>query len=150
MRIRIVALIFLPICFAFCSLKTDLENLNEKDLRTTASKAIDVIKNKDYEQFKKLFAPDIAKNISEEQMNKLVNQINSFLGRKQFPDDENIVFSSYKSLINNDSVTVNAIIYKFDNPARSLHSYSRAITFNFLPKYGAHKLCGVILTDDGN
>ncbi|MBC7937268.1 MAG: hypothetical protein H7Y86_18135 [Rhizobacter sp.] len=144
------ALLFLLLGLLYCSPNSDSGNLKENDLKKTTGKAIDMIRRKDYEQFKKLFAPEIAKDIPAEQLNKLVDQVNAFLLRKEFPDDENIVFESYKTFINKDSVVVNDIIYKFDNPVHSLHSYSRSITFSFLPKYGPNKLCGLHITDDGN
>jgi hypothetical protein len=147
-KIKFLITLLLSTFLVYCSSKTGSTNLDEKELKVTTSKAINLIKEKDYVRFKELFAPQIVKDIPDEQLNKLVDQINSFLARKEFPDEENIVFESYKSLIDNDSVVVNDIIYKFDNPAHSLHSYSRAISFSFLPKYGAGKLCGVHLTDD--
>lgn len=149
-RARFFMLFILCIYFICCSPKGNSDNLNENDLKRTTSRAINVIKQKNYKEFRLLFAPEIAKDISDDQMNKLVDQISSFLNRKAFPDDQNIVFECYKSFINNDSLVVNDIIYKFDNPTHSLHSYARSITFSFLPKYGPGKLCGVHITDDGN
>jgi len=149
-RNKFFSLFFLSFFLLSCSTKTESENLNEKDLKKTTNKAINLIKQKDYSGFRNLFAPKIAKDISNIQMNKLVDQLNSFLARKEFPDEENIVFESYKSLIGSDSVLINDIIYKFDNPSHSLHSYSRSINFSFIPKYGPDKLCGVHLTDDAD
>lgn len=145
---KILSVLFLSVFLMSCSSKKRSENLDKNELKITTAKAINLIRQKDYAGFKSMFAPEIAKDIPPEQMNKLVDQLNDFLRRKEFPDAENIVFEESENLVNNDTVTVNNIIYKFDNPAHSLHSYSRYITFTFMPKYGSDKLCGVHLMDD--
>jgi hypothetical protein len=125
-------------------------NLKEKDLRATTAKSIGLIKEKNYPAFRAMFAPEIAKDIPEKQMNDLVDQINAFLARKEFPDEANIVLMQNSYPYNGDTVHTSDIIYKFDNPAHSINSYSRALRFSFIKEYGSDKLAGVNLTDDNH
>jgi hypothetical protein len=122
--------------------------MNKEALEKTANKTFDYIRKKDYQQVRALFAPAIATTISNNELNKLTDQINNLVSRTAFPDAENIVMDAYKILYNNDSVMVYSLIYKFDNPSHSIHSYARAVKFNFLEQYGSEQLSGMHLSDD--
>lgn len=127
--------------------KNDVSNyqneiLSEDEMRVTADKAISLIQNKKYTEFKQLIVDDIAKNIPEQQIIQIVDQINGVLKIEGIPKgNDNILPSLNATLNGNDTIFVNNIMYNF----KPVKNSQKVLTFSFLKKYGTDKIVGVNL-----
>lgn len=122
------------------------EILSEDEMRVTTDKAISLIQNKNYYEFKQLIVEDISKNISEQQIIQIVDQINQVLKSEGVPTgNDNILPSLKATLSGKDTIFVNNIIYNF-KPISNVGNFSqKVLTFSFLKKYGTNKIVGVSL-----
>lgn len=120
------------------------EILPENEMRLSTDKAVKLIQTKSYKEIKMLFADDIAKNISDQQITKLVDQINLLFQKEGVPTgDENILPALNASMIGKDTVFVNNIMYNYKPVSDGKNSSQKVLTFSFLKKYGTKKLVGV-------
>lgn len=154
---KTICLLFLSFVFYSCDgqikeipkhqNKNDISNyqneiLAEDEMRVTTDKAVSLIQNKDYTKFKKLIVDDIAKNISEQQIIQIVDQINGIFRTEGIPiGNENILPSLNATLNGNDTIFVNNIMYNF----KPINNNQKVLTFSFLKKYGTNKIVGVNL-----
>src|SRR5690606_13621001 len=113
---------FLVLSLTFCSCegqtkespktqdKNDISNyqneiLPEKEMRITTDKAVLLIHNKKYAEFKQLIVDDIAKNITEQQIIQIVDQINGIFKTEGIPTgNDNILPSLNATLNGNDTI----------------------------------------------
>jgi hypothetical protein len=117
--------------------------LPETEMRVTTDKAVKLIQNKNYVELKKLFADDISKNISDQQIIQLVDQINLLFQNEGVPTgNENILPALNASMNGKDTVFVNNIMYNFKPISEGTNSTQKVLTFSFLKKYGTQKLVG--------
>lgn len=127
--------------------KNDISNykteiLSEEEMRFTTDKAVLLIQNKNYAEFKQLIVDDVAKNISEQQIIQIVDQINEIFKIEGVPTgNENILPSLNATLNGNDTIFVNNIMYNF----KPMNNNQKVLTFSFLKKYGTEKIVGVNL-----
>ncbi len=127
--------------------KNDISNyqteiLPEEEMRVTTDKAVLLIQNKKYTEFKQLIATDVAKNISEQQIIQIVDQINEIFKTEGIPTgNENILPALNATLNGNDTIFVNKIMYNF----KPINNNQKVLTFSFLKKYGTDKIVGVNL-----
>lgn len=127
--------------------KNDISNyqneiLLEEEMRVTTDKAVLLIQNKNYSEFKKLIVEDIAKNISDQQIIQIVDQINSVFSKEGVPmGNDNILPSLNATLNGNDTIFINNIMYNF----KPKDNNQKVLTFSFLKKYGTNKIVGVNL-----
>jgi len=118
------------------------EILPEKEMRETTDKAVKLIQAKNYLAFKDLFAPEIAKGISDQQINSLVDKIDElFIARGVPTGDENILPALNATMNGSDTVFINNIMYNFKQLPNETSSL--VLTFSFLKKYGTGYLVGV-------
>jgi len=152
--------IFLGLCLTFTSCegqtkespktqnKNDISNyqneiLSEDEMRITTDKAVKLIQNKNYKEFKNLFAEDIAKNVSDQQIIQLVDQINILFQKEGVPSGNDNILPSLNATVNNgDTLFVNNIMYNFKPFSDGQKSYQYVLLFSFLKKYGTQKLVG--------
>lgn len=127
--------------------KNDISNyqneiLLEEDMRVTTDKAILLIQHKNYSGFKQLIVEDIAKNISDQQIIQIVDQINEVFSKEGVPmGNDNILPSLNATLNGNDTIFINNIMYNF----KPIDNNQKVLTFSFLKKYGTNKIVGVNL-----
>src|SRR5690606_14541568 len=127
--------------------KNDISNyqteiLPEEEMRVTTDKAVLLIQNKKYTEFKQLIVDDVAKNISEQQIFQIVDQINEIFKTEGVPTgNENILPALNATLNGNDTIFVNKIMYNF----KPINNNQKVLTFSFLKKYGTDKIVGVNL-----
>ena len=127
--------------------KNDISNyqneiLPEEEMRVTTDKAVLLIQQKKYTEFKQLIVDDIAKNISEQQITQLVDQINEIFKTEGVPTgNDNIIPSLNATLNGKDTIFVNNIMYNF----KPSNNSQKVLTFSFLKKYGTDKIVGVNL-----
>lgn len=120
------------------------EILSEDEMRVTTDKAMKIIQNKSYDDLRKLFAEDIAKNISEQQIVYLVDQINLLFKSEGVPTgNENIVPTLKASVNGNDTLFINTMMYNFKPYSIATKSFRHVLIFSFLKKYGTQKLAGI-------
>lgn len=118
------------------------EILPEDEMRVTTEKAVTLIQNNKYAEFKELIVDDIAKNISEQQIIQIVDQINEIFKTEGVPTgNDNILPSLNATLNGNDTIFVNNIMYNF----KPVNNAQKVLTFSFLKKYGTDKIVGVNL-----
>ena len=119
------------------------EILPETEMRITTDKAVKLIQNKNYDELKKMFADDISKNISDQQIIQLVDQINLLFKNEGIPTgNENILPALNASMNGKDTIFVNNIMYNFKPISDGTNSSQKVLTFSFLKKYGTQKLVG--------
>ena len=127
--------------------KNDISNykteiLSEEEMRFTTDKAVLLIQNKNYTEFKHLIVEDIAKNISEQQIIQIVDQINEIFKTEGIPTgNENILPALNATLNGNDTIFINNILYNF----KPINNSQKVLTFSFLKQYGTDKIAGVNL-----
>lgn len=120
------------------------EILPENEMRITTNKAVQLIQSKNYDGFRKLFVGDIEKNISDQQMMQLVDQINLLFKNEGVPTgDENILPALNASMNGQDTVFLNNIMYNFRPISVGTNATRKVLIFSFLKKYGTQKLVGV-------
>jgi hypothetical protein len=120
------------------------EILSEDEMRLTTDKAVKLIQSKNYEEVKKLFADDISKNISIQQISQLVDQINLLFENEGVPaGNDNILPALNASMNGTDTVFVNNIMYNFKPISDGTNSSQKVLIFSFLKKYGTQKLVGI-------
>jgi hypothetical protein len=113
----------------------------------TADKAVQLIQNKNYTEFKKLFVEDIAKSISDQQIVQLVDGVNLLFQKEGVPSGkENILHNINATVIKGDTIFINQIMYNFQPVSNGGKSYTRVLIFSFLKQYGTEKLVGVNLS----
>lgn len=115
------------------------EILNEKELMETSNKAIEFIQQKNYNEFKNLFATEILKNLNDEQIHTVVNQLSEFIKINGLPKKENIIPALTAIPKGADTLFVNKILYHFKNNQKT----ETVLSFSFLKKYGTSKLFSV-------
>lgn len=119
-----------------------IEILSEEEMRFTTDKAVLLIQNKNYTEFKHLIVEDIAKNISEQQIIQIVDQINEIFKTEGIPTgNENILPALNATLNGNDTIFINNILYNF----KPINNSQKVLTFSFLKQYGTDKIAGVNL-----
>lgn len=117
--------------------------LPENEMRETADKAVKLILSKNYNELKKLFADDITKNISDQQIIKLVDQINLLFETEGVPTgNDNILPALNASMIGKDTVFFNYIMYNFKPISDGTNLSQKVLTFAFQKKYGTQRLVG--------
>ena len=127
--------------------KNDISNykteiLSEEEMRFTTDKAVLLIQNKNYTEFKHLIVEDIAKNISEQQIIQIVDQINEIFKTEGIPTgNENILPALNATLNGNDTIFINNILYNF----KPINNSQKVLTCGFLKQYGTDKIAGVNL-----
>lgn len=120
------------------------EILSEDEMRVTTDNAVKLIQNKNYTDFKNLFAQEIAKNISDEQITQLVDQINILFQKEGvLTGNDNILPSLNATANGGDTLFVNNIMYNFEPFSDGANSFQHVLLFSFLKKYGTQKLVGV-------
>ena len=120
------------------------EILSEDEMRLTTDKAVELIQRKNYDEVKKLFAYDISKNISTQQITHLVDQINLLFENAGVPTgNENILPALNATVNGKDTVFLNNIMYNFKPISDGTNSSQKVLTFSFLKKYGTQKLVGI-------
>jgi len=120
------------------------EILVEDEMRLTTDKAVELIQSKNYSELKNLFADDISKNISAQQLTQLVDQIELLFKHEGVPTgNENILPALNASMNGKDTIFVNNIMYNFKPLLEGTNSSQKVLTFSFLKKYGTQKLAGI-------
>ena len=122
--------------------------LSEDEMKETTEKAIKLIQERNYEKVRDLFAEDISKNITKNQLAKLVNHLNLLFRNEGIPTgNENIVPALQASINGNDTIFVNKIMYNYQ-PTKE-EPYPKVLSFSFLKKYGTKQLAGINIGTDG-
>ncbi len=120
------------------------EILSEDAMRVTTQEAVKLIQDKNYADFKHLFAPDLAQQISDQQIKQLVDQINILFQKEGVPAGNDNIIAALNATVNNgDTLFVNNIMYNFKPFSDGKSSYQYVLVFSFLKKYGTQKLAGV-------
>lgn len=122
--------------------------MSEDEMIQTSEQAIELIKNNQSKEFRGLFAEDISKGISDNQLNQLVAHLNLLFQKKGVPNGKDKVVPSIQTSINGlDTIFINKVMYKYE-PTET-EPFGKVLSFSFLKKYGTKKLAGVNLGMDG-
>lgn len=114
----------------------------------TSEKAIEIIKNNQLKEFRDIFAAEISKEISDNQLSQLITQLNLLFQKEGIPSGKDNVVPAIQASINGtDTLFINKIMYNYE-PTET-DSYSKILSFTFLKKYGTKKLAGINLGTDG-
>lgn len=118
-------------------------------MMATAEDAIEFIKNNQLEAFRELFAEDVSKGITDDQLTQLTAYLNMLFQKEGVPSGENNVFHGIQvSIVGADTIFINKIMYHYKS--KEAEAFSKVLSFNFLNKYGTKKLFGVWLEVDGH
>ncbi len=122
------------------------EILPENEMRITTDKAIKLIREKKYTDFKNLLAKEVTQKISDQQITQIVDQINLFLDKTGVPTGNDKIIPALSATVNGqDTLFINNIMYKLRPPSDEDNSDQYMLIFSFLKKYGTKKLVGVNL-----
>jgi len=122
--------------------------MSEKEMTATSEKAIEFVKNNQLKEFREIFAQEISKPIPDEQLVRLISDLNLLFKQEGVPEGkENIVPGMQLSIQGQDTQFINNIMYNYE-PSESM-PFRKILKFSFLKKYGANKLAGINLVTDG-
>lgn len=122
--------------------------LSEDEMIATSEKAIELIKNNQLKEFRELFAEEISKDISDDQLSQLITHLNLLFQKEGVPSGEDNVVPAIQASINRtDTLFINKIMYNYE-PTET-EPYSKILSFSFLKKHGTKKLAGINLGTDG-
>jgi len=122
--------------------------LPEDEMVETSEKAIQLIQNNQLKEIRALIADDISKNISDDQLTLLVNQLNLLFKNEGVPKGKDNILPAIQASINGtDTLFINNLMYKYQ-PTET-EPFPKILTFSFMKKYGSKKLVGINLGTDG-